>query len=129
MLCDRGRRNEAGTLAGGEGGRPAAPRAPPTTGKKRGGSAVDFTCLNCLLLFDRPEKQNLKPPLPSRRVVSATVRFFIHLRPQEEEKKKKEKREYLVKPGTHAARALAPPPAHVTGEGGGTMLLLLRQNK
>ena len=65
---------------------------------------------------------------PEAAAVSATVRFFIHLRPEEEEG---EGEEGIFGKAWHARKHAAPPPAHVTreGGGGGTMLLLLRQNK
>ena len=67
----------AGTLAGRRAGRPAAPVLPSSSdhrGRKEGAamSAVDFTCL---LLFDRPEKQNLEtPPSVSSSISAAKKR-------------------------------------------------------
>ena len=129
MLCDRGRRNEAGTLAGGEGGREGGPPLPAPLpallrppGREEGSERCRFHLPELPLTFRSSGKAK-----PEAAAVSATVRFFIHLRPEEEGEG-----EGIFGKAWHARKHAAPPPAHVTREGvggGGTMLLLLRQNK
>ena len=117
---------QALSQAGRERGRPAAPlpaplptAAPPTTGRER----CRFRLPELPLTFRSSGKAK-----PEAAAVSGTVRFFIHLRPEEEAG---EGEEGIFGKAWHARTHAAPPPAHVTreGGGGGTMLLLLRQNK